>query len=209
LNSSTINQRRIYEVVCALSAWTAVVLQFILMLNPDVPVTRTIIHFLSYFTILTNLLVAITFTVRLFSPVQSKALINSASFVSAVTVYILVVGIVYNTVLRALWAPDGTQMIVDEMLHTVNPLLCLLYWLFFVRRSELKYKSALKWLIYPVVFLVYSLVRGRFVNWYPYPFLDVNALGIERVLVNSLFVAALFLTLGLILVALSKMDKEK
>ncbi len=185
------------------------VLQFILMLNPDVPVTRTIIHFLSYFTILTNLLVAITFTVRLFSPVQSKALINSASFVSAVTVYILVVGIVYNTVLRALWAPDGTQMIVDEMLHTVNPLLCLLYWLFFVRRSELKYKSALKWLIYPVVFLVYSLVRGRFVNWYPYPFLDVNALGIERVLVNSLFVAALFLTLGLILVALSRMDKEK
>ena len=30
------------------------------------------------------------------------------------------------------------------------------------------------WLIFPIVYVVYSLVRGPIADWYPYPFLDPN-----------------------------------
>jgi hypothetical protein len=34
------------------------------------------------------------------------------------------------------------------------------------------FRWSLIWLAYPVLYLVYSLVRGAFVDWYPYPFIN-------------------------------------
>jgi len=48
-----------------------------------------------------------------------------AGVITAITVYITIVGLVYNVILRFLWKPEGLQFIVDELLHTVIPLLLL------------------------------------------------------------------------------------
>ena len=84
----------------------------------------------------------------------------------------------YNLVLRFLWDPQGWQLVADELLHTVIPLLFLLYWFLFVKRRNLYWKDAFLWLIYPFVYLLYVFFRGAITGLYPYPFIDVPALDI-------------------------------
>ena len=46
-------------------------------------------------------------------------------------------------------------------------------------------RDALGWLIYPLIWLAYTLVRGAAVSWYPYPFLDPAHGGYGQVAVTS------------------------
>jgi hypothetical protein len=43
------------------------------------------------------------------------------------------------------------------------------------------------WLAYPLAWLVYTLVRGASTDWYPYPFVNVDQLGYDGVLVRCVF----------------------
>ena len=104
----------------SVAAWLALGLQFYLMLsNRTESIMETIIRFFSFFTILTNILVACCFTLLAIGKKQS--FLTKPSSLSAVTVYILVVGIVYNLLLRSTWNPQGLQKVVDELLHSVIP----------------------------------------------------------------------------------------
>lgn len=97
-------------------AWFAIVGQLYLNIeNRVMSLPQTIIKFASYFTILTNILVAICFTYVAFKP-NSKwgKFFSRPQVASAITVYIFVVGLVYNTVLRWQWSPQGLQLIVDN-----------------------------------------------------------------------------------------------
>lgn len=47
-------------------------------------------------------------------------------------------------------------------------------------------------LLFPVLWLAYTLVRGAIWKWYPYPFLDVTSHGYARVIVNALVVTVVF-----------------
>jgi hypothetical protein len=51
-------------------------------------------------------------------------------------------------------------------------------------------------LIFPMAYLVYTLFRGAFADWYPYPFIDVGERGVGRVLLNCALVAVLFIACG-------------
>ncbi len=63
---------RIYATVGALLGWFALALQLFLMLDTapagSVALVRTLVTFFSFFTILTNLLVALVFTAAVFRP---------------------------------------------------------------------------------------------------------------------------------------------
>lgn len=107
-------------------------------------------------------------------------------------VYILVVGLVYQVILRATWSPRGLQFIVDELLHSVIPLYFLIYWIAFVSKQRLQWKSIPLWLIYPLLYLVYIMTRGAFSGFYPYPFIDLTELNYVDVLINSTVLLALF-----------------
>jgi len=101
--------------------------------NRKADVGETIIRFFSFFTILTNLLVAIFATLKLFvkNDKHTSWLLNYRAE-TAITLYIVIVGLVYNIIIRFIWNPTGLQMVVDELLHTVIPLLFLGYWIAFL-----------------------------------------------------------------------------
>ena len=42
----------------------------------------------------------------------------------------------------------------------------------------------LKALVIPVIWVVYTLIRGAFVHQYPYDFVNVSVLGYQQVLIN-------------------------
>lgn len=53
-------------------------------------------------------------------------------------------------------------------------------------------RSARLSVLFPVCWLVFTLVRGSILDFYQYPFVDVINLGYARVLVNCVWVAVLY-----------------
>src|SRR5687767_2759768 len=103
----------------AVVGWLSLILQFILqMTNPVVPepgVAERFVRFFSYFTVATNIVVAITLTAIAFFPSTKLGDFFSRPTVqAAVASYISIVGIVYSLFLRGVWDPQGWQAVADH-----------------------------------------------------------------------------------------------
>jgi hypothetical protein len=202
---------KIYVAVMVIIGWFALATQFYLNASLKAnPVPEMIIRYFSYFTIQTNIIVTICFTVILFSP-NSKwgNFFSRQQTLAAITVYIVIVGLIYNTILRFTWNPEGLQKLVDELLHSVVPVLALIYWLTFAAKNQLQWKNVMPWLIYPFAYIIYILIRGAYSGFYPYPFINTYQLGLNKVLVNSVGIAVIFIIMSLALVAVGKSMNKK
>lgn len=198
--------QRNLSILFAIIVWFAVLAQFYLIIeNRVAPVTETIIRFFSFFTILTNILVAVYFTIKALGRDQ----LDKAGLLTAITVYITIVGLVYQVLLRHIWQPTGMQMVVDELLHSVNPLLVISYWYLFEKKFFVHYKEVFKWMIYPVVYLVYILTRGSFSGFYPYPFINVSEIGISQTLLNGLFLLLFFYAVSVLFIFIGRMLSKR
>lgn len=190
-------------------AWFALALQLYLMLNnaygKEHPASSTIVNFLSYFTILSNLLVAVSLTAAaIFSSSAKGKFFSRHTTASAIALYIFIVGLVYNLILRNLWKPEGLQLLADNLLHVIVPLTYLAYWFIYTPKRSLTWKDGLAWLWLPLAYLVYSLIRGKATGWYPYPFLNVDSLGYAKVAINCLGMLGTFLVAALGLIAIKR-----
>ena len=202
--------KSIFQILIALLAWTAVGLQFYLIIeNRVVSIPETIIRFFSFFTILTNILVAVCFTcLWLFPASTAGRFFQRLSIQTAVTAYITLVGVVYQVLLRQVWDPQGLQKWVDELLHSVIPALVLIYWIAFTPKAGLKWKSAFIWPLYPAVYLAFILIRGSLSGYYPYPFVKVNEIGYKAVMMNCGLILVAFVLFSLLMIALGKVGKK-
>lgn len=194
-------------ILLAVLGWFSVITQLILMIeNRTASITETLIRFFSYFTILTNLLISIAFSSQALKG-RSKwfPFFSKPATQTAVTLYILVVGLVYNLILRAIWSPRGFQKVTDEMLHTIIPLLCLFYWIYFVNKKQLSWKNSFAWLIYPAIYSLVIGIRGEISGFYPYPFINVSDLGYPETLKNGMLLLAFFWGLSVVLIGSAKL----
>lgn len=181
-------------------AFALIAQAYLIQLNRTESVIETWIRFFSYFTILTNTLVVMYFLSFTVSKRLAWFRIIRDIPLTAITAYILIVGLVYQFALRHLWTPEGLQRLVDELLHSVIPVLTLVVWRLKATTDEFRYTYIIKWLGYPFVYLIYVLIHGYFSGFYPYPFVDVSALGYVQVSINALVVLFFFVSvmLGLI-----------
>ena len=199
----------LFSVIIALVAWFALSLQLYILINntPGNGMTpwQAVARFFIFFTILSNLLVAISLTTALLTPYSKAGRYFSKPAVTAgIALYILIVGLVYNIILRNLWSPVGLQRMADELLHVAVPVLYFLYWSFFSLKQGLQFRHAFYWLSFPAIYIIYALLRGKLEGFYPYPFIDVNELGYGKVAINSLAMMLAFITTGLLLILLAK-----
>ncbi len=148
---------------------------------------------LGFFTILTNLLIALTMTARATGR-WPRGWPDERHALGTLAISIGLVGAVYHAVLAKLWNPVGLHWWSDQGLHTAVPLLFCLYWLMFSPKSGLRWSDAGRWMLYPSLYAAYALARGTLDGWYPYPFLDVGKLGYPVVLAN---VVGLAIAVGL------------
>jgi hypothetical protein len=161
-------------------------------------------RYLGYFTILTNLMAAAMFT-RVALNRWPGGRTPSASALTACVMYISFVMLVYHLLLSELFVYQGIQKLTDVTLHYVVPALSLIWWLVFAPKTPLTLGSTLRWLIYPLAYCAYALVRGHFENWYPYPFIDVSQIGLGQSLLNSAMLTLAFLVIGMGFVAMAKL----
>lgn len=191
-------RQKILLYTLAVAAWAGLLIQLFLLIynTPEngMNVLQAIGHFFRFFTILSNIAVAFVVSILLMKE-ERHPLLKPANL-TAIAVYIFVVGLVYNLVLRQLWSPLGWQWVADNLLHVVTPILYLLYWWQFVPDKPQRWKLALLWLLYPAIYFVYAIIRGQLEGVYPYPFIDVNQLGFQKVFINALIIMLLFLATG-------------
>ncbi|CAG7614825.1 Pr6Pr family membrane protein [Leucobacter soli] len=155
----------------------------------DLP--TTIVNFFSFFTILSNvlaMLVLIVAALRAFTGADRRGgeprWLTLA--LASATSYMILTGIVYNVLLRSIPLDQGaTVPWSNEVLHVVGPLFMLVDLLWAPGRAALRWSAVLEVLIFPILWVAYTLIRGPLVTsprteepwWYPYPFLDPHLQG--------------------------------
>jgi len=201
---------KVYLTIAVIVLWFAIGLQFNLSLNTlNGDVWATLKIMLSFFTVLSNILCAIALTViLLFKNSSVGQFFEKSSTKAAITVYIVIVGIIYNLALRGLAVPSGWHSGANELLHVINPLLVLVYWIFFANKSNLEYKNAFTWLLYPLLYIIMIIVRGIMINKYPYPFINVVELGYPKALLNTLIILIVFYLVSVLFIFAGKRQSK-
>src|SRR5690349_13552846 len=128
------------------------------------------------------------------------------ALLTSAVLFICITGLVYNVVLAPTAAPQtGLGMFSNVIQHRVTPLMGLIGWLVVHRHGGLTWRHAAIWLVYPLSYFAFAIVRGLIVTSgglrYPYPFLDVVKHGYAGVLENAVMYALIFWVMGLILVS--------
>jgi len=170
------------RLVVAALAIVAISYQFA-TLRSEVP-TFSPANFFSFFTIQTNLLaIAMLGLVVIVRPAERTARFDAVR--GAVTLYITITGVVFAVLLAGQQESLDTHIAwVDFTVHKLIPVVLVADWLIDPPRHRLPFAIGLAWLLYPLAYLVYTLIRGAEVDWYPYPFLDVAKHGYGGVLLN-------------------------
>jgi hypothetical protein len=167
-----------------------------------------VVNFFSYFTNLSNIVAAIVFIIGAIvllqrrEPTPTQDLIRGASVVAMVIVFV-----VYGVLLRDI---DLGKLLpwVNIVIHYIFPLVVLADWLYQPPKSTLSFARIGFWLIYPLLYLIYTLVRGAITGFYPYPFLDPSeAGGYGGVALYCLAIFVAFLIVGAGLIALGNWSR--
>jgi hypothetical protein len=167
------------------------------------------VNFFSYFTILSNASATVTLAVGGVALLLGRRGMPDGVR-GAVASYMSVTGIIYAVVLRADAQETGqVAQWIDDIVHLVMPIVVFVDWLAVPPRVKQRYSIVGYWLVFPIAFLVYSLIRGHFVDWYPYPFLDPRGRGYAHVAVECTLVALVILGVCLLVVWLGRRLRGK
>jgi hypothetical protein len=146
-------------------------------------------NFFSFFTIESNIFAAIVFLVSAWYIHKGKRSKMLSYIRGAATLYMVITGLVYSLLLAGADVQTPVPF-VNAVLHYVFPVVVLVDWLVDRPASKIPDRAAMLWLVYPLLYVVYSMIRGNIVGWYPYPFLNVTIHGYTYVLVVSVILAA-------------------
>jgi hypothetical protein len=175
---------------------------------------------LSFFTVQANILLALVLVVSARRAWTARRPLPGA-VTGAVLLYVVIAALVYHLLLAnaatpftmtdPATAPTGWHTVSNHVLHTVTPAAAVLDWLLLTAPRRLHVRQAPAWLLFPLAYLAFSLIRGELLlpgtpgGRYLYSFLDVDALGYKSVLGNALLLGLSFYALAVLLVALDRL----
>ena len=206
----------------ALSAWVGFGMSFVIetfglvktpMYDPPVPNSQfghvgnyvdgisgapeRLIDLLSYFTIWSQICVAIVMTMLWRNPTRDGKWFRVFRLDSVLM--ITVTGVVYNILLGPAYPPSGLNKISSPLEHTITPLITVIVFLVWGPRGWINRSVVAKAFIVPIGYVIYTLLRGLVINEYPYGFFDVVSYGyayvmawVGGILIASLIVLSLY-----------------
>ena len=179
-------------------AWLGLTIQCGSTFQGNHSVSLTLWIVFAYFTILTNLLVAVVFTAL----AVERTRLRASWIVAGTMLSILLVGIIYALLLHGTMELSGGSKVANVLNHMATPVLVPLFWIIFTPKGQLRWSHPLVWAIYPLAYLAYSLIRGGQTGKYPYPFLDPGLVGWRQTTLSNFAIAVAFLICSYTLVAL-------
>ena len=162
-----------------------------------------VIDNLSYFTIWSNILVAITTTMiyRNMNRTSQRLKVLRLSSLMMITVTMLV----YILILAPDANPQSWNIYTDLLLHYITPPVTILVWLFFGPRKWISWKIIFSSLLIPITYILYTFARGAVIGKYPYGFINVFELGYVGAMVGTGVVLVLGLFIFLIYFIIDKL----
>lgn len=133
----------------------------------------------SYFTIWSNVVVAVTMTVLARRPLRSTALLRTLRLDSVLM--ITITAIVYAVLLAPTTEVVGWSRLTDPILHQVTPVVTVLVWLVHGPRGWITRRTVLAALVVPMVWIGWILLRGSVIGAYPYGFVNIAEYGVGPV----------------------------
>ena len=162
-----------------------------------------VIDNLSYFTIWSNILVAITTTMiyRNMNRTSQRLKVLRLSSLMMISVTMLV----YILILSPDANPQSWNIYTDLLLHYITPPVTILVWLFFGPRKWISWKIIFSSLLIPISYILYTFARGAVIGKYPYGFINVVELGYVDAIVGTGVVLVLGLFLFLVYFIIDKL----
>jgi hypothetical protein len=162
-----------------------------------------LVFYFTFFTILTNLMVAAVYLSELVTWRWLEWWRRPWARAMTVATIVLVM-LVYHFILSGLADFAGWFLVADRFLHYVDPTMYALWWLLLQPHGKLRWGDLPKMLIYPLVYVVWAMARGAVLNEYPYPFLAADKLGYPQVLLNCLGVLAAVVVLCALVIGIDR-----
>jgi len=159
------------------------------------------VNYFSYFTIDSNLIATgVLIAAALHRDSASTPRLDLVR--GGAVVYMSITGIVF-TLLLSNTDVDTAIPWVNSVVHELMPLVMLADWLITPPAARLRLPHCLLWLSFPLVWIVYTLIRGAIVNKYPYPFLDPANGGYASVTVYCIAILVAMLVVSALVVVLA------
>ena len=123
---------------------------------------------------------------------------------------LIVVGVVYHALLAgaANDVRDGDYawpVLPNEIIHTYAPILAVIEYLISVKAFRIRLRAFVWVAVFPLTWLVLSIVRGIATNWWPYWFINPNGeAGLGGMLTYISAITVFFLVLGLAVLGLKQ-----
>jgi hypothetical protein len=153
-----------------------------------------LIRFVSYFTVESNILVAVIALTLVLRPDRDGKVWRVLRLDALIG--IAVTGVVYSTLLRGIVELHGAAAVTNALLHYVSPLAAVIGWLLFGPRPRIDENTLVLSLIFPALYVVYTIAHGAVSKWYPYPFIDIHKLGYVTGLRNGVGLCILLVGVG-------------
>lgn len=148
--------------------------------------------FFSYFTVEANSLAVLSLVLSGFATATGFTRRALDYFRGAVTLYMTTTILIFIVLLSGYPSSELTAVPWDNtVLHYLMPIFIIIDWLIDPPRKVVPYRSAVLWLAYPLAYLGYSLIRGHFVHWYPYPFMDPSHRGYLGLVITAVVIAVI------------------
>lgn len=120
--------KRNMALIMALVGWATLVVRLKFRIETEeVSTTESVLRFLSYFTILTNVLLTLYFTLEAVFP-KRQSFWNAPGVLTALAAFMAFVGVAYHLLLSAMWSPTGITWVTDQIHHTLAPIAAVVFW---------------------------------------------------------------------------------
>ena len=195
----------LYKTLVALVGIVGIILQM------GVADGRFNLNVFQYFTIQSSVVVAIYMIFSVVSLIKSK---QSQTFTKyPVFMGVSLMGISLTMVVaffllsHAFSNVSASGKLSMTLLHEVLPILTIGNYILFEEKGKWKKKDPFLFCIFPLVYVTYALIAAQIGNGigsltgskYPYPFLDMDALGVVPVLITCVIISLIYLLVGLVL----------
>lgn len=208
----------IYRIIGLIISFSGVVLH--MMADNVIKTGFMVQHKLAYFTIQTNIFIAILFAVLVIKTIiqtnhNKKLLVAELSpgLQGALTFYITMTMLCFWIILAPTNGLPANSFLffTTIILHTITPLLAIGDFFLFVPHGKLQKKHALIWLSYPIIYLVFIMIYSKMITepyyilnlggkdfelMFPYIFLDSNIIGGWGVAASVVALAGIFYLLS-------------
>jgi hypothetical protein len=172
-------------------------------------------EYFAYFSIQGTLICAVVLGVTGLRAIQGLSETKLIYLVRlSTTVYVTVISVVYNALLRGL--PGDIRdngynwpVMPNEIIHVWGPVFMVLDWLLVAGFSSVRLRAAFWVVLYPIAWILFSVVRGNIDGWWAYWFLDpTDKGGVTGMLTYIFGIAALMIALGFLLSLFAKALKR-